>query len=626
MPLLVGNFTSPGTFAMVHAMGTRGHKDRNTDRRMSIARLLHDNPDFNAAPNAKSAAGLEAVRGRCREWAQRFDDASRTSRAFQFTCAALNALANEWLIGGKVKSRLAEQASLLDAEAAELAGRIARDLGSLPRAHGLYLATSLYPALLPQRRRRKLGAFYTPPALTNRAVELLSEHGVDWATAKVLDPAAGAGAFLVDAAWRMADAMEGAEPAFVLRQLGSRLCGMEVDENAAFLAQSALEIILADTIAAAGLPAPQFIQVCDGLELPPVERFDVVIGNPPYGRVSLTPEQRARFGRSLYGHANLYGVFTDLALRWCKPGGLIAYLTPTSFLAGRYYGALRDLLLADAPPLAIDLVHARQGVFEDVLQETLLAVYRKGAPRTRVQIHYLTVRGAAETTVKRNGTVALPSEPKAPWLAPRSPEHGPLIASSERMRCRLKDWGYHVSTGPLVWNRFKDQLCEEPGKDVLPLVWAECVLSDGRFEFRARKRHHTPYFRLGSRDAWLVVTQPCVLVQRTTAKEQARRLIAAEMPANFVEQSGVVVENHLNMVQPGKSPKVELAVVAALLNSEVVDELFRCMNGSVAVSAFELESMPLPSPQVLARLGDLVREDASRERIEAECKRLYGLS
>jgi adenine-specific DNA-methyltransferase len=122
----------------------------------------------------------------------------------------------------------------------------------------------------------------------------------------------------------------------------------------------------------------------------------------------------------------------------------------------------------------------------------------------------------------------------------------------------------------------------------------------------------------------LVVKQPCVLVQRTTAKEQPRRLIAAELPAHFIERhGGVVVENHLNMVRPAHHPAVDPAVLAALLNSEIVDQLFRCMNGSVAVSAFELEAMPLPAPESVARLTRLVRARASRETIESECKRLY---
>jgi adenine-specific DNA-methyltransferase len=80
------------------------------------------------------------------------------------------------------------------------------------------------------------------------------------------------------------------------------------------------------------------VTVCDALSGPePDAGFDLVVGNPPYGRIGLDPPHRARFRRSLYGHANLYGVFTDLGLRHTRPGGVLAYVTPTSFLAGSYY-------------------------------------------------------------------------------------------------------------------------------------------------------------------------------------------------------------------------------------------------------------------------------------------------
>ena len=174
----------------------------------------------------------------------------------------------------------------------------------------------------------------------------------------------------------------------------------------------------------------------------------------------------------MYGHANLYGVFTDAALRWTKSQGLIAFLTPTSFLGGQYYAALRGLLAEEAPPVAIDFVHARSGVFEDVQQETLLAVYKKGAEIGRARVDYLHIINEREATVQKNGTVGLPVDHRAPWLAPRDAAHGELIARVEQMTARLSDWGYSVSTGPLVWNRYKDQLRSKvSGRTVHPLIW-----------------------------------------------------------------------------------------------------------------------------------------------------------
>lgn len=250
-------------------------------------------------------------------------------------------------------------------------------------------------------------------------------------------------------------------------------------------------------------------------------------------------------------------MFTDVALRWTRPGGIIAYLTPTSVLGGQYYTALRHLLADQAPPIAIDFVHARRGVFEDVLQETLLALYRKGGKQDRFQVHYLNVDNEREARLTKNGKVGLPLDASAPWLAPREPSHVGLIKSAEGMTARLSDWGYGVSTGPLVWNRFKPQMRTRAANGLHPLIWAEAVTADGRFVFRAQKKNHAPYFKTEAGDEWLVVEKGCVLVQRTTAKEQLRRLIAAELPQTFVDaHGGVIVENHLNMVRTIAKPKV----------------------------------------------------------------------
>ena len=191
---------------------------------------------------------------------------------------------------------------------------------------------------------------------------------------------------------------------------------------------------------------------------------------------------------------------------------------------------------------------------------------------------------------------------------------------------RLEDWGYQVSTGPLVWNRFKAQLRARPGDGTYPLVWAEAVAGPGRFIHRAEKRSHQPYFRPTENDEWLKVNVPCVLVQRTTAKEQPRRLIAAAMPASFINRHGaVIVENHLNMIKPiaGKKPKVSTAALSALLNSAVADQAFRCISGSVAVSAFELEALPLPAVKEMIKIDNLIRRGAKPETIEAQIRALY---
>ena len=257
--------------------------------------------------------------------------------------------------------------------------------------------------------------------------------------------------------------MPGCAPRILIRNIGARLRGYELDPFGAWLSQVSLDIALLPITRASGTSLPPIVTLCDSLERSaPHDHFDLVIGNPPYGRVTLPPADRARFKRSLFGHANLYGLFTDMALRRVKPNGIIAYVTPTSFLAGEYFKNLRALLGRDAPPATIDFVSARKGVFDAVLQETLLATYRRGAPPAAAVVHEITPANGARLAVRTVGTIPLPPDPSQPWLLPRNRPQAALVRRLATLTHRLADWGFTVSTGPLVWNRFKAQLAHQP--------------------------------------------------------------------------------------------------------------------------------------------------------------------
>jgi hypothetical protein len=56
--------------------------------------------------------------------------------------------------------------------------------------------------------------------------------------------------------------------------------------------------------------------------------------------------------------------------------------------------------------------------------------------------------------------------------------------------------------------------------------------------------------------------------------------------------------------------------LAAFLNSRATNEAFRTISGSVAVSAYELESLLLPTPERLTHLTELVRTRQVRQRLK----------
>jgi hypothetical protein len=516
--------------------------------------------------------------------------------------------------------------------AAARAAALGEAAAGLPPTVAAYLVGTVYTALLPPGHRSRHGVFFTPPPLVERLLDLVEEAGHDWTAGTVLDPACGGGAFLAPVAARMAAALErgGASPEQVVRDVAARLAGVEIDPFAAWMARVFLEAALWPRCVAARLRLPaETVEVRDALGVPDGWRggFGLVVGNPPYGRLTLEPDTRERFRRSLFGHANLYGLFTDLAVRLLAPGGRVGYVTPTSFLGGLYFANLRRLLAREAPPAAVDFVAERSGVFDDVLQETLLVVFAREPTAGCAPVH--AIRPTAldlPCDVHQTGCFPPPDARGGPWILPRSPGQSALLAGVRRLGHRLRDLGVRVSTGPLVWNRHKGQLRDRLGKGVYPLVWAESVAGPGVFAFSARRRNHRPFFAVEPGQGHLLTAEPCVLVQRTTAKEQQRRLVAAELPPEFLAEHGAaVVENHLNVVRLAPDAPIGLATLAALLNSRVVDEVFRCISGSVAVSAFELEALPVPPPEALREVDAAIRAGCGAAEAERLIAAAYGV-
>jgi adenine-specific DNA-methyltransferase len=426
---------------------------------------------------------------------------------------------------------------------------------------------------------------------------------------------------------RMVAAMGDADPAITLSSIGRRLHGWDVDPFACWLSQLAVEAVLLPQITASGRRLPEITVCRDSLRANLSEysgTFELVNENPPFGKVKDTPSLRAKYSRSLKGHPNAYGMFTDLSLHLAKQdGGIVALLTPTSWLAGSYFSALRETIFAEARPASIALVESRRTSFEDVLQEVSLSCFVRGRSQDRAECSVIHVDGE---TMRRfsTGILILPANPKEPWLLPRQPDHQALVASMRSMRCRLRDYGYSVSTGPLVWNRAAKlgRMLYEDGPERVPVVWSEAVSQDGRFIGLApRKRNHAPYYQpKGVNDANLV-SRGCILAQRTTAKEQHRRLISAILPQCVIDAAGgrVAIENHLNMILPTNShPAVPLHVLSNFLATKTADLVLRCMNASVAVSASELEALPLPEP-------DELMSAMTSPQPEAAIRRIYGM-
>ncbi|MEN3001896.1 MAG: TaqI-like C-terminal specificity domain-containing protein [Armatimonadota bacterium] len=123
---------------------------------------------------------------------------------------------------------------------------------------------------------------------------------------------------------------------------GHRLVGVEL--NAA-------------TAPSATSPAHAHIQILitDFLLWEPSERFDIILGNPPYGIVGdashypihLLKARKAEYKKRLLtwrGKYNLYGAFIEKAVHLLKPCGKLVFIVPTTWLVLDDFALLRRFL------------------------------------------------------------------------------------------------------------------------------------------------------------------------------------------------------------------------------------------------------------------------------------------
>ncbi|MCP9488494.1 MAG: SAM-dependent methyltransferase [Solirubrobacteraceae bacterium MAG38_C4-C5] len=465
-----------------------------------------------------------------------------------------------------------------------------------------------YAGALSHTERQQYGRHYTPRPLANALWREVERSGITLPEGPVVDPASGAGALLLRPLRQYVQEWDGSNALGALLRAAKSFTGVENDPFAAWIGNAVLAAELLPLWVRVPererAPLPQLISTGNGLDL----QFDsasVVLMNPPYGRAALDADSRRRWASSLYGHANWYAVFLHAAVERVVSGGVVAAVLPASFLGGAYYRRLRRFLGERAPLTRLRLIDDRSGVFASgVLQETCLAVFHKGAPTTRVACSTQVVNGRVRSVDL--GRQALPTvDPELPWLLPRARADVALIHAASQMTRRLRDYGWKASTGPLVWNRHKRQISAAECSGAVPILWAADIAAGTVRRNTARDAQR--WLMPRERDGFMVLTEPAVLVQRTTAPEQPRRLIVACLTAQTLRDWGgaVVVENHVNVLRPidGSDGRLSAELLTALLNTPTLDRLYRCLTGTVAVSAYELEALPLPPDETLAALA-----------------------
>lgn len=456
----------------------------------------------------------------------------------------------------------------------EVAGFKAR-LAALSVHDRNYWLGTLYTLMMSPADRRAQAAYFTPPYLANAVIDMALDHGFEIEKHDVLDPAAGGAAFLSLIADRMHRA------GLPKKVIADRLNGIEIDERLARMS----EFLIAEQLE--GFRSRQIVKVGDSIQAQTDGAYDLVIANPPYGRMRPDELAEDRWGKVAYGnHINKYAVFTELCLRSAKTGGLVALVIPSSFRGGPLYDRMRSFVASQGQILALGTVTNRADVFADVAQDVSVLLVRKGAPhRTEQRVKFPAITGAGISHPVPAGL--LPNDMSSPWLAGTD-------VRKDRGGATLSDYGVSAKAGYFVWNREWDRICDPEDEQAYPLFWAKNVRVKSLCRPMNRTGDGIDFVRVPS-GSTAIVDGPAAIVQRVTNSSQPRRIVAATVDLDSIAPwKGFVSENHTIVLST--SDAAELDLLVSLLNTKAVDERYRAVSGTATVSVTLLRELDLPSP------------------------------
>lgn len=450
--------------------------------------------------------------------------------------------------------------------------------------------------------RNALGQFFTPAAAAALIASLprLPESGA----LRVLDPGAGSG--MLSAA--LVDRVLAERPGLSLH-----LIAVECDELVMPHLRATLDAckaagqgrITAEVVEADFILAMTRINVNEPLSS---SGFDLVIQNPPYGKLGSASPLRQAVKSAGIDVPNLYAAFLALSVGALAHGGQMVAITPRSFFNGTYFGAFRRHMLDQ---LALDRVHvfeSRSTVFADtgVLQENVIVSGTLDGTREKVMLSISAGHGdEAVTREVAYGEVVHPNDPHSFIRLATSAEDAAVAEVMLDCPCSLQELGVEVSTGRVVDFRSKAALhADDPG-GAFPLVYPG-NLRGGGVEWPSVIRKAQYFAPVEPKDQGLLLPEGWyTVVKRFSTKEERRRVVASVWSP--VEHPGpVAFENHLNVLhRDGKGlDEASARGLAVWLNSSLVDRFFRTFSGHTQVNATDLRTLRFPTLDVLRELGE----------------------
>ncbi len=486
-----------------------------------------------------------------------------------------------------------------------------------------------YTSSVTQQHKKENGQFFTPVEIA----ELMASYSeFDGDSIRILDPGCGSAVLSCALIERIADTNK------ALRTI--ELVAYETDFELIPISQQALDYLEKWGIQQGikiktNLHTEDFIlhnsdcfKETRDLFYESIEKFDIVISNPPYFKLPID-DKRVKVAKIIVnGHPNIYAIFMALSAKLLKENGEIIFITPRSYAAGGYFKIFREYFFKLIDLDKVHLFVSRKDTFirDKVLQETVII---KGTKRSKSKPQVTISSSSGLKDLKnplikvfpKKDIIDLNSNEKILYL-PTTDYDETVLEIFKNWTGNLAKYNIKISTGPVVAFRARDFLRENFDNGIAqlaPLFWLHNV-KQMVLEWPIIKPKKEQYINIEEKSMpLLILNKNYILLRRFSSKDDKNRLIAAPYFCNFIKTDFIGVENKVNYIYrpEGCLKRNEVVGLCALLNSSLFDAYFRIFNGNVNVSATELREMSLPPLDTIQEIGDtiILSNDFSVENI-----------
>ena len=382
--------------------------------------------------------------------------------------------------------------------------------------------------------KKNNGIYFTPPSCVMNNLELLKPFINEKEETNVLEPSCGSGEYIT-----------------ALHKLYPHLNITAIEEN---------ETIYTSISSLAN----EKITICnmDFLKYETDKKYDLIIGNPPYYVMKKTDVDKEYY---IYfeGRPNIFILFIIRSLKLLNDGGILSFILPKNFLNCLYYNKTRKYIDTYFKILAI--VDCGHDKYLETQQETVLLIIQKmeGGGTGQNKEYILNSHNHTIFSLKENIVT-----------------FRKLYEASSTLR----ELGFKVTVGNVVWNQCKDILTHDDSQT--RLIYSSDIV-DNKLSM---KQYANPDKKNFIKKAG--TTRPMIVINRGygNGDYHFEYCLLDEMEKEYL------VENHLNCIECTKSLThteliEEYKKIISSLADKRTEEFIRVYFGNNAINTTELNNV-----------------------------------